>query len=740
MPSVHATDDLSGQIPTWPAILLLVAFPCLLLVVSSDWIYSAPGTIDAWLYLGYCRNFVQYISDLFPNTYYASRLGFIIPGIASYLLFPPAIANIILHLFFFYLATFSVFYTIRSFFCVYPAMLAALLMGGYSFFQNAVGSDNPDGAGLAYFALSVALTAKAIQTEYPRLWLVLVGMASAAMVHSHFFLVCYLFFCPLLYIIIRCYIFPESFKKRCIEVSICSVTGFVLLTILFGLFNYACGGLFLFFMPSISFGRSYVSEINPWKAETYSWVEHASWLLMACMAVLFSIYILFRYRFRGRSIKEVAASWLALSHLLLWLLMIVWEVRGTPVLQYTYYASYLIPSTFIVVGVMLASLLDVKFDCAPGKWICISLALVSVLLMSNTHWLNNLWTHWGFEIRGTYQIWIALSAVCLVCIILQFFRGHAQERLVLTLCFICSIVLICGSPRSESGFGVYSRIISSCEMVEGVLDGRKPRFWYDKDEIMGPEFASMASVYLWGWSLVNESFPSEYSTLHGHAKARFHGGDVLIIPSARNDTFDRALTALNKLEFSGKVLMAVPITGGREDYLLNVIEVLHGDPLDIRFDPGSGYFVFNDSNYEDSTPEILNNWKIAPGEPDSNFEAEKGLLIFKTHAQGGNCAFKLGPFYPKEDGVLIFLISYKEIEGRIICGALNHDGTEWLAKAESESKGADRKAQRFQIQVLKGVPFWLGISNGRKFEKGPSRFSLKEISAFVPARPTVPRN
>lgn len=740
MPPAHTNNNLSSQTPTWYAVLSLVAFPFLLLAVSTDWIYSASGAIDAWLYLGYCRNFVQYVSELFPKTYYASRLGFIIPGIVSYTLFPPVIANIVLHLFFFYLATFSIFYTVRAFFGVYPAVLAALLMGGYSFFQNAVGSDNPDGAGLSYFALSIALTTKAIQAKIPKYWLLLAGIASAAMVHSHFFLVCYLFSCPLIYVFIRPHIFPEPLKKRLAEVSVRIAVGFVLLTFIFGLFNYACGGLFLFFMPSISFGRSYVSEINPWKAETYSWIEHASWLLMACLAVVFSIYILLRYRFRSHSLKEIAASWIALNHLLLWFLMVVWEIRGTPVLQYTYYASYLIPSTFIIMGVMLASFLNFKTDYGPSKWIYIALALVGVLLIPNTHWLSQLWTHCGIEIRGTPVIWLVFTAICIMCISLQLFRWRAQARLALTLSFICYILLICGSPRSENGFGAYSRIISCCEIAEKTLAGRKPRFWYDKDEIMGPEFASMASVYLWGWSLINETFPSEHSTLHGHAKTRCNGGDVLIVPSARNDAFCRALAALSKLGFSGRLLMAAPITGGRENYILNVIEILHGDPLGIRFDHSSKSFVLNTSNFESDTREIFSHLKIAPDRKDSNLIFNQESLTLNTHAPKGICAFKLGPFYPKEDGVLIFIVTYKEIEGRIICGALNHDGTEWLVKAESESKSTNCKAQRFQVRTSKGVPFWLGIGNGRKYEKGPSRVTLQGINSFAPVKPVVIRN
>src|SRR5579872_4849824 len=55
-----------------PAMLVLAARP--------DAIFPPTDGIDPWVYFGFFRNLVDFQRDVFPGTYYGSRLSWIIPG------------------------------------------------------------------------------------------------------------------------------------------------------------------------------------------------------------------------------------------------------------------------------------------------------------------------------------------------------------------------------------------------------------------------------------------------------------------------------------------------------------------------------------------------------------------------------------------------------------------------------------------------------------------------------------
>lgn len=131
-------------------ITILLLTPAFLCLVVRDWIFTPIGTIDPYMYLGYFRNFEHYFT-FFGNAYYGTRLPFIIPGYICYKIFPPLMANYVLHLGFYYLALFSLYFILRITVNRRIALLSAVFMGFYPYFLSAVGGDYVDGAGIAYF-------------------------------------------------------------------------------------------------------------------------------------------------------------------------------------------------------------------------------------------------------------------------------------------------------------------------------------------------------------------------------------------------------------------------------------------------------------------------------------------------------------------------------------------------------------------------------------------------------------
>ena len=76
----------------------VLLFPVLVLWRQDNALFTGYGYLDPWFYLGFFRNLVEFKRNLFPATYYGSRLSWILPGAAVHGLFPPVAANCILHL------------------------------------------------------------------------------------------------------------------------------------------------------------------------------------------------------------------------------------------------------------------------------------------------------------------------------------------------------------------------------------------------------------------------------------------------------------------------------------------------------------------------------------------------------------------------------------------------------------------------------------------------------------------
>ena len=90
-----------------PYIFILFLLPCFVLWRNSNLVFTPVGTIDPWGYYGFFRNLVSFKRDLFPGTYYGSRLSWVLLGYVVNKLFSPLVANYVLHLSVYYTALLS---------------------------------------------------------------------------------------------------------------------------------------------------------------------------------------------------------------------------------------------------------------------------------------------------------------------------------------------------------------------------------------------------------------------------------------------------------------------------------------------------------------------------------------------------------------------------------------------------------------------------------------------------------
>src|SRR4051794_23944621 len=102
-----------GDFPFLDAAALL-ALPFVVLLVNDSWTFLQPiSTIDPWVYTGYFFNLHQHL-NVFPNTYYGSRLPWLLLGNAVHSVFAPATATIVLRLLLYYGGTVSLYVIVRA--------------------------------------------------------------------------------------------------------------------------------------------------------------------------------------------------------------------------------------------------------------------------------------------------------------------------------------------------------------------------------------------------------------------------------------------------------------------------------------------------------------------------------------------------------------------------------------------------------------------------------------------------
>src|SRR5690349_11859733 len=230
-------------LPPALAVIVIALLPWTLMSVSSYWIYTDMGYIDPWLYHGYFHRFPEFVSRLYPGTYYGTRLAWILPGYAAYQLFSPHTANLVLHLGFYYTAVAALYRTGTLLGSAPAALVASVAFGTSMPVLAALGMDYVDGAVITYALVGIWAVVEASRGTRRGLLLTTAGAAAACVVHSNLGAA---FLCPT---IVVAYWFSHS-RKHWTDAAL-FVAGGVLLTAALGVANVLAGGPFLFFMSSV---------------------------------------------------------------------------------------------------------------------------------------------------------------------------------------------------------------------------------------------------------------------------------------------------------------------------------------------------------------------------------------------------------------------------------------------------------------------------------------------------------
>jgi hypothetical protein len=707
----------------YPHLAVLAGLPFFLLVVNSNWIFNPAGSIDPWVYYGFFTHLRQFATSLFPDTYYGSRLAWILPGYLVNQLLPPLAANYVLHVAFYYMAVFPLYSILRHAVGGRAALLGCILGGSYHYFLTAIGWDYVDGAGIAYYLLASAGLVAAADSARPWRWLLLSGSAYAAMLYCNIFWIIFSpFFAALLWFVRPGGGFSWSGLARH---ALFFVLGSALVTAFLGLASYLIDGRFWFYSPSIGYALQNVAQPNPWRIYNYHWMRYAGHLLFPGLLLVGSIIYVFSYKPSKADPGAPLTMVFCLNLIGSIGILMVWELKGTPIFEYAFKTSHLIPAMLLVIGPLFCRGAD---RLKPAHFTAI---VTGVLVLYPLPF-------WGINRHTNDHTIPVMLVVSLGCGLAGMIVRVVWPGSVAALCASVVGLSAChdGSSVGSNWAGDvrharrddFEAVVQGMKVVDAELGKRAVRFWYNVRDPNGPVFTGINSAYLWGYTWIGRDFPA----LPEVPSAKALGPGVrLVVLSSGGNAFDLARGPLAGKRFRAILAAHKEIIGRGHRYSITFIDT---DPADreaakVTFDRRSGIGRIV-ANADEGAAEIsLDRWQLIP-DPASRMSREQDGLMLVTPKGRWAYAAVLGPLAGSGAGEYGFEARFHLISGRIAFGALSGPQDRWIAQAEMWPDGEDQIAG-FRVRLKAGEQFWLLTTNNHPDGDRPSTYVLRNVRAFV---------
>jgi hypothetical protein len=536
---------------------ILLLLPCALLWLNPNWIYTPMGTIDPWLYHGLFRE-NAYLQLHFPGTYYATRLPWILPGLLAYSTLPVMVANYALHLCFYYLTLFSLYFTIQYLTDVRTALLTTVLFGLNCHFLTQTGWDYVTCPILAYLSLTFALETKAFLSRRPWPWLCGAGAAFTCVLYCHLYPLVLGPVAFLYYVLASRKLNRASIPRSILQFLGCCLLGGVIITVCLGAMNRLRGADFWFYAPSLK-AFFLVTKQTHWKAPDYSWIFIADWLVLPAATAIASGVLLLRNLLSPDKGAPPLTLLLQSVFVVMAIAILLAELSGQYFLQYTYYSCYLLPFTLMTLAVHF---LRVPAGLPNGCFYPL-LAGVPALFVYLVKY--NVLLPW-FTTRASVVLTASIVLVGGLTIrALLRYRGLTFVFAVLPLTVVSAAFFpfYLGAAPAQP---VYARITTSIDLIGKFCHARPGRvwIWYDRQEPQGLEYVSISSAYFYGYSLLNDQFPSPQAA----SPTAFRGGEPLVILSARQEVGTAADKSLRQIGLQYRTLDVREVAADSVRYFL----------------------------------------------------------------------------------------------------------------------------------------------------------------------------
>jgi len=481
----------------------VLLFPALVLWKNDNALYSPPFYADAWFYLGYFKDLLEFKRTFFYTFYYGSRLSWILPGTLVHSLFPPLAANAMLHLAVESVAALSLFFTLRLTAGLRCAFLGTMMFAANPWLWTAAGWDYVDGAGIAYTLLAIALLTEHAYAAKPRWWIALLaGMALAGMAYSHLFLSTLIPFVLLLYVGVTG-LRRQAFAIKALTAGFLWIAvGFFAITLVFCGINFLLDGNFWFYAPSIAQAR-YMAKTFMYTKPIWFQDQLVPWLwpvVAGCGVAILSAPILIA---RRRESSNAAALIFSGVLLLVVAYMIFLQLRGSTVLGHYPYSSYLLPFVFLVFGTTLWPSTE---QMSQRAFVIVSLCAALTFAV--------LWFDPGRRISPAAQAKEMIAVACFIAAALLL-----RRRAIGSLLAIAGFAGLTHIALAQTSYfdgndlhgnrAQYRRIMEARAIIESSRHGRQVRFWYDKKEPNFYEYTGLNATYLAEFSRVGTDFPKD---------------------------------------------------------------------------------------------------------------------------------------------------------------------------------------------------------------------------------------
>ena len=479
------------------------------------WEHPNSSYIDKWIYVGYFRYLGDFIHYFGLTPYYSGRISWIMPGYIINALFPALTAHYLLHLIMLVCVALSLFYIVKILFDNQTACITTLLMLFYPEFIKTIGSDYISSALITYMLLTLLALTIGAKFNHWKLSLIFGGIFCASMIYANMFAVIFLPFIFAFYIIINRQYNKNPFSKSLLYFSL----GSVLITCVFGIFLYLTSGQFDFISEQFSRLIFYSVVDSVYDIPILMWFGKAPYLILSISGFIGGCLFLIINHLKKNTLPQLT-KFLIVNFICLFIVFFILQIKPNPapVLQYSYYACYLIPFLFLALAAILSHFIK-NIKERSVLLLSIIIILFSTISFANFGLFSTI-TKYNFTIGEDFKFYLFGLVMIIVWVILfaslTLKQNNKRAVAVFLICIIVSTMcfypahpnqwLRVGSVDASNQYEVLS---TGGNIIHTKIPDGNVRFWYNRTDKYGGLYSGINSMYLYGYTLFSkERFPN----------------------------------------------------------------------------------------------------------------------------------------------------------------------------------------------------------------------------------------
>src|SRR4051812_23053776 len=343
-------------------------------------LYNPVGSIDPWIYTALFTNF-DFIYHHFGDTYYASRLPWVVPGLLVHDVLPYRLAYFVLHGAFFLAGGVALFVLVRRFLGRLPAFVGYAALLGNQLYYVAETWEYVDGAIVTYFLVAFACGITDARGKQRAPALFAAGFFLAAAVATNIFVIVFAPGFALLYAAVN----PlRGHARRLGSDALAFTSGSAVLVLAGCIFSRANGAGWWFLGPQ--FRALGAINTGDYRAATYDWVVQEPRLIAPLLVLVMGGLVLPHVPRRERQERRRFRLAVACYAYLLFsqAFLTVFQFTRGPALQYSYYESLMFPAMALgLASVVFAAAAVVQGMAARSRLLLVAVgaALLPLVLI-----------------------------------------------------------------------------------------------------------------------------------------------------------------------------------------------------------------------------------------------------------------------------------------------------------------------------------------------------------------------